>query len=231
MSKSSALSLFMPMWLCRAVQIVLACLIGGAWATAAAAQTSTYVNGSDGTINGTTTCAAPLVRNFSVGDSFVITDVDLGFFAEHSWRGDIRLTLESPGGTRVQLVTGDANATSGDNLNVLLSDEHGQVVNTDAATGDHSTAAPPPFDNDFAPNAALSAFDGENSNGTWRLEICDIFTGADNGTFRHAELYLTQAPSNFADLSLTKQVSNANPTAGSTISYVIQVQNSAGSLY
>lgn len=194
-----------------------------------AQSTFTYVNGTNGTIDNTTTCTAPLVRNFSVSDSFTISDVDIGVFATHTWRGDMQITLQSPAGTRIQLVDGDVNNTSGDNFNVRLNDGGTQVVNTDSATAAHSTAAPPPFANNFIPNASLSGFAGETSNGTWRLEICDLFPSQDNGTFQHAELYLTSAPTNYADLSLNKSVSNTSPTNGSTITYTLQLQNSASS--
>ncbi len=211
-------------------RLILSLFAMGLAHSAYAQTVTTYVNGTDGTINGSTTCAAPLVRNFVVGGpSFTVSDVDLGFFATHTWRGDIRLTLQSPDGTRVQLVNGDPNNTSGDNLNVLLNDSHAQTVNTDSPTGNHSTAAPPPFANNFSPNAGLSAFNGVASAGTWRLEICDVFTGSDDGIFRHAELYLTSAPTNYADLSLTKTVSNATPANGTAVSYTLTVSNAVSS--
>jgi uncharacterized repeat protein (TIGR01451 family) len=196
---------------------------------ALAQAVSTYVVTNDGAINGTTTCAAPLVRNFTVSDSFIVADVDLGVYAQHTWRGDIRMTLQAPDGTRVQLVNGDADATSGDNFNVRLDDSAAQLVNTDNATGNHSTAAPPPFANQFRPNAALSAFAGTGSNGTWRLEICDIFPSADNGNFRHAELYLTALPANFADLSLAKQLVGSPPVSGGAASWRLTVTNASTS--
>ena len=196
---------------------------------AALAQTMTYINGTDGAINNGTTCTNPLVRNFTVSTSYTVGDVDIGVFAEHTWRGDLRITLQAPDGTRVQLVNGDSNTISGDNFNVRLDDSAAQTVNTDSATAAHSTTAPPPFANTFAPNNPLSAFAGKNSQGTWRLEICDIYPAQDNGTFRHAELYLTTAPATYADLSLTKTVSNANPAAGASIAYTITVTNAAGS--
>ncbi|MEM6475835.1 MAG: proprotein convertase P-domain-containing protein [Pseudomonadota bacterium] len=200
--------------------------IAAAFAQPSFAQTTTnYSNSTNGAINGSTTCGAPLVRTFVVGDSFTVGDVNLGFFATHTWRGDIRLTLEAPDGTRVQLVNGDANSTSGDNLNVLLDDSAGTTVNSTNPTGAHSTANPPPFENTFSPNSALSAFSGVSSAGTWRLEICDIFPSADVGTFQLAQLQLTSLPTNTADLSLTKTVSNATPTSGSAISYTLQVTN------
>lgn len=211
----------------------LALAIGVAIAMFAApanAQTVfTYTNPTDGNINSTTACTSPLVRTFSVADVFTIADVDLGVFATHTWRGDMQITLEHPDGTRVQLVDGDINNTSGDNFNVLLNDSGTQTVNTDSATGAHSTAAPPPFANDFSPNAPLSAFNGKSSNGTWRLEICDLYPSADNGLFRHAELYLTSAPTNYADLSLSKTVSNATPANSTAISYTLTVTNAASS--
>lgn len=192
------------------------------------ALAQTFTNGTDGNVNNTTTCTAPLVRNFNVGTSYTVGDVDIGVFAEHSWRGDLRMTLQAPDGTRVQIVNGNSSTISGDNFNVRLDDSAAQTVNTDSATAAHSTTTPPPFANTFAPNAALSAFAGRNSLGTWRLEICDIYPSADNGVFRHAELYLTAAPAVYSDLSLTKTVSTATPAAGATITYTLQVTNAAG---
>ncbi|MBX9896568.1 MAG: DUF11 domain-containing protein [Qipengyuania sp.] len=203
--------------------LVALCLSQAAWAQA----TTTYVNGTDGNINNTTTCTAPLVRNFTVGTSYTVAGVDIGVFATHTWRGDLRMTLQAPDGTRVQIVNGDTNNISGDNFNVRLDDSAAQTVNTDSATAAHSTAAPPPFANNFAPNNPLSAFAGRNSLGTWRLEICDLYPAADNGLFQHAELYLTSAPALYSDLSLTKAVSNATPAAGATITYTLQVTNAA----
>lgn len=201
--------------------LVALCLSQAAWAQA----TTTYVNGTDGNINNTTTCTAPLVRNFTVGTSYTVSGVDIGVFATHTWRGDLRMTLQAPDGTRVQIVNGDTNNISGDNFNVRLDDSAAQTVNTDSATAAHSTTAPPPFANIFAPNNPLSAFAGRNSLGTWRLEICDLYPAADNGLFQHAELYLTSAPALYSDLSLTKAVSNATPAAGATITYTLQVTN------
>jgi len=211
------------------VRLLLATLVLLVAMPANAQAVFTYTNATDGTISATTPCNNPLIRNFTVSDVFTVADVDLGVFVTHSWRGDNRITLQHPDGTRVQLVDGDPNNTSGDNFNVLLDDAAGQAVNTDSATGAHSTAAPPPFANTFSPNAALSAFNGKASNGTWRMEICDIFTGADDGTFRHAELYLTSLPADFADLSLTKAVSDTGPDFGDTINYTLSLTNSGAS--
>jgi uncharacterized repeat protein (TIGR01451 family) len=198
-------------------------------APAAHAQTTTtYSNTTGGAINSGTPCSSPLVRNFTVSSSFIVGDVDLGVLATHTWRGDLRITLQSPAGTRVQLVNGDTNNISGDNFNVRLNDGGVQTVNTDGNTVTHSTSAPP-YQNDFSPNSPLSAFNGENAQGSWRLEICDQYPQADNGNFVRADLYLTSLPANYADLSLTKSVSSAAPATGSSISYTLAVTNASGS--
>lgn len=197
-------------------------------APARAQTTTTYSNSTTGTINNGTTCTAPLVRNFTVSTSYLVGDVDLGVLATHSWRGDIRITLQSPAGTRVQLVDGDTGNISGDNFNVRLDDAAASTVNTDGNTANHSTSAPP-YQNQFAPNAGLSAFNGQNAQGTWRLEICDQYPQADNGSFTRADLYITSLPANYADLSLTKAVSNASPNNGGAISYTLSVTNASGS--
>src|SRR3546814_2016154 len=71
--------------------------------------------------------------------------------------------------------------------------------------------------------------DLQSSAGTWRLEICDQYPSADNGNFVRTDLYLTSVPSNYADLSLTKSVSNAAPAFGASIDYVLSVTNAGRS--
>ena len=189
----------------------------------------TYSVNDNAALNEDTPCSSPLVRTFSVTDSFIVGDVDFGFFARHSWRGDIRVTLEAPDGTRVQLVDGDATSTSGNNLNALLDDDAAVEVNSTDPTGNQSTTNPPPFANTFSPNSPLAAFIGVSSAGTWRMEVCDVFPGADDGRFRYAELRLTSLPEDFADLSLTKSLLGAPPVSGGTATWRLTVTNAAGS--
>ena len=203
---------------------------------AAVAQTTTYVNSTDGALNETgTSCANPLIRTFSVGSNFTVSDVDIGVYATHSSRGGLRMTLQSPAGTRVQIVDGNLYSIDGDNFNVRLNDNGTQTVNTDGNGTNHSTANPPPFQNNFVPDNSLSAFVGQSSSGIWRLEICNQttqilwFSFGGSGTFRHAELYLSRTPASYADLSLSKSVSSANPTSGASISYSLTVTNAAAS--
>jgi uncharacterized repeat protein (TIGR01451 family) len=218
-----------PLWVASRFGAFLTFMLLCLMPSLASAQTVTqFSNTTAGAINNTTTCTAPLVRNFTVGTSFTVSDVDIAILATHTYRGDLQMTLQSPSGTRVQLVNGNSNSIDGDNFNVTLNDTGTQAVNTDGNSTNHSATAPP-YQNNFSPDAALSAFASQNSAGTWRLEICDLFPTADNGNFVRADLFLTSVPANFADLSLTKTVSNANPASGSNIFYTLTVTNAAAS--
>lgn len=199
------------------------------WACTASAQTQfTFSNTTSGAVDETATpCNNPLIRTFAVAQNFNLSDVDIGVVIAHSYRGDLVMTLQSPTGTRVTVNSGVG--AGADNFNVLMDDAapsplSGHTAN-DSAT---SAASAPPYQRLFSPTAALSAFNGQNVNGTWRLEICDQFN-ADTGTFYRADLYLTQPPSTYADLSLTKLVSNAAPANGASITYTLTVANAVGS--
>ncbi|MBA4752650.1 MAG: DUF11 domain-containing protein, partial [Sphingopyxis sp.] len=193
----------------------------------AAAQTTTsYTTTTTGTISETaTSCTSPLVRSFTVAANAQVTDVNIGVQFAHSYRGDIRATLVSPGGTVVDLITNVG--ASADNMNVLFDDSAAANITTHSAND--STAAAPPYQRNFRPEGSLASFNGQGSAGTWRLTICDSLNG-DSGNFTRADLTLTTVPTApSADLSLTKSVSNASPAPGASINYILSVTNASGS--
>nr|MBX2864034.1 DUF11 domain-containing protein [Leptolyngbyaceae cyanobacterium MAG.088] len=151
----------------------------------AEAATYTYDNTTTGAIsNATTSCASPLARTFTVGDTFTVQDVNLGFNADHAYRGDIQATLRHPDGTSVQVIS----SNGGDSLtgyDVLLDSSSANTLND----GNADATATPLYDRTAAPSNSLAAFNGKSSNGTWTLEVCDTF-GGDDGTFNSAQLIL-----------------------------------------
>ena len=144
----------------------------------------------------------PVTRTFTVANSFTVSDVDLGFNADHTYRGDIQAVLESPAGTRITVLTGIADPDN--NYDIVLDDE--SVNPLDDGTPDNTAA--PFYDRDVIPNNALSGFDGETSVGTWTLEICDD-AGGDSGTYNRAQLRVSG--SNSAAQSRTNQAAAINP--------------------
>ncbi len=150
--------------------------------------TNTYDNTTSGTIDGATTCGAPLVRTFVVPDTFTVNSVLLGFNASHTYRGDIQATLESPAGTRVQVI--NSNGGDGDNnYDMLLDDSSANPLDDGGA----DTVAAPFYDRTAGPSNSMGAFNGESSNGTWTLEMCDVFATEDDGTFNRAQLQLLES--------------------------------------
>ena len=189
------------------------------------ATTFQYSNTTTGSIvdNGNS-CTGQLVRTFSVGTSYTVYDVDIGILLDHTFRRDLRLTLISPAGTSVQFMRNTGGGA--DNLNVRFDDEASADISTHT-TNDSTGGTVPPYASSFIPRSALSAFDGEDAQGSWTLQICDS-ANQDTGTFLRADLYITDPPPH-ADLSLSKTVSNATPANGASISYTLTVTNAGTS--
>lgn len=205
--------------------LVLAALASLAGAFPAAAQVRYTATGT-ATINNTAaSCTAPLVRNFTVAAATVY-DVDIGVLAAHSRRSDLRMTLQSPSGTRVTFVNGIGGSAT--NFNVLLSDQNATAISSHTSndTATASTVVPPYQRNlVYAPQSPLSVFNGQAAAGTWRLEICDTTSGS-SGTFYQSDLYITTSG---ADLSLAVSASSPSPLPGVGVTYTLTVANASSS--
>ena len=104
------------------------------------------------------------------GASAPISDLDVTVNLDHTYTGDLDLTLVAPDGTRVLL--SDQHGGSGENYaGTIFDDEANRAIEDGDA----------PFAGRFRPDEPLSAFDGLVANGTWQLEVYDNF-GFDNGT-------------------------------------------------
>lgn len=104
---------------------------------------------------------------------------------DHTFVNDLEITLISPSGTEVKLI--DNTDGSGNNFcQTLLDDESGGASIQSVIT------ANAPFTGSFTPANALSAFDGEDPNGTWMLRVQDFFS-ADTGNIRAFSLIITPA--------------------------------------
>lgn len=205
----------------------LALLLAAFWVLSGRAHAQavhTYTNTADIAIPNSN-CPTGVTRTFTVADSFDVAGVGIGIVIDHASRGDIRATLQSPSGTVVTLISNVGGVR--DHLNVLFDSTAGTTITAHTALNDDWTAAP--YQRTFAPSGSLAAFADANttpdSAGTWTLRLCDS-AGNPAGTFRHADLYLVEP---FADLSLNKTVSNANPAANATISFTLTVSSAANS--
>ena len=106
----------------------------------------------------------------TIGAAGAINDVDVRINLNHTFDGDLVISVRSPAGTNVLLSF--ARGGSGNNYrNTIFDDEAATPI----------TSGFPPFAGRFRPQGLLSAFDGEDLNGTWVLTINDRL-GGDIGT-------------------------------------------------
>ena len=133
-----------------------------------------------------TTCSASMGSNCSVmfpdndpaGVASTITlefcetvgDVNIGIDTTHSWVGDLIYTVQSPAGTSVTIVDqpGVPASTFGCQENDIFAtfdDASATPVETECSV------TPPAIGGVIQPENALSAFNGEDPNGTWTLTV------------------------------------------------------------
>ncbi|MCA9977114.1 MAG: DUF11 domain-containing protein, partial [Anaerolineales bacterium] len=112
----------------------------------------------------------------TVADSFVISDLNVGIWATHTWRSDMDFRLYHPDGTSIDLLL-DPDG-SADNLNALLDDS-----SPNAASSDTTNHLPPPpyYTAWYYPTGLLSTFNGKNAQGEWVIQVCDD-AGGDTGS-------------------------------------------------
>ena len=126
-----------------------------------------------------------ITSTINVDDIGTIIDLNvLNFLVTHTWVGDLAATLTSPSGTTVQLFDGPGIPASnfgcdGDNMNVNFDDAAGSTATDLENTCD---AAAFTISGTFQPLESLSAFLGEEVNGTWTLTIIDDYPSLDGGS-------------------------------------------------
>lgn len=115
-----------------------------------------------------------------------------GVGVDHSWVGDLVFRLTSPAGTTVTIISRPGGSgNSGKNFcQTLLDDDAQDAMSIGSIASNGPPPQGPPYTGTFKPANSLSAFDGENPNGTWLLTVIDSFAG-DTGSVRAFSLQLT----------------------------------------
>ncbi|MEZ5447945.1 MAG: proprotein convertase P-domain-containing protein [Thiolinea sp.] len=137
-------------------------------------------------------CPSYTAVNIAVPDNFTIDDLNVGLNITHTYRSDLNVKLKSPAGTSVSLFAGVSG--SADNLDALLDDGAATDISSLGPTSHHNVGSPY-YDNLVNPagNVYLAAFNGENAQGNWTLEVCDS-AGSDIGAVNRVKLDFSGTP-------------------------------------
>ena len=154
-----------------------------------------------------------------------ITDLDIFVKISHTYVGDLAVALEHVDtGRRVTLLdrpgvlNGDFGC-AGDDLAATLDDGASlPIEDEEACTGNTPTIA-----GVFSPNDLLSAFNGENLNGAWRLTVSDN-AAQDTGSLTEWCLLPQTSPLTSPILTLSKS-GPAVALLGEAITYTLLVTN------
>jgi subtilisin-like proprotein convertase family protein len=126
-----------------------------------------------------------------ITDNFIVSDLDVSVNLAHESLFDLQVLLQSPSGTNVVLnLAGNlAFIVRGEDGRLTSVGGSGQWCFDDEAELSIEEAAEP-FFGSFRPAWNLSAFDGEDTYGLWRLRIYDAFY-ADTGCLNGVEIMIT----------------------------------------
>jgi subtilisin-like proprotein convertase family protein len=108
----------------------------------------------------------------NVTDVGAVADVNVKLRMNHTFDGDLVLTLIGPDGTSVALANSRGGA--GDNFGTGANDCSGVPTIFDDSASVAIGAGAAPFAGSFRPDSSLSAFNGKPVNGVWMLRIADI---------------------------------------------------------
>ena len=114
---------------------------------------------------------------------------------DHSWVGDLKFTLTAPAPSVTSVVMmnrpgGGTFGSSGNNFCQTLLDDDGAFPSIQTISSSGAPPNGPPYTGTFTPASPLSAFDGQNANGTWTLNVSDNAAG-DTGFVRAFSLIIT----------------------------------------
>ncbi|MBS0195283.1 MAG: immunoglobulin domain-containing protein [Planctomycetes bacterium] len=149
---------------------------------------------------------------------------------DHTYVGDLTISLQSPSGTVVTVMSRPGGtANSGNNFCGTVLDDAG------ASSIQSISSAAAPWTGTFSPNSPLSAFNGQSPNGTWVLKVVDS-ANVDTGNVRAFSLLVsTQLPASCdppgtggcVGPSITTNPVTQTVCAGTSVSFSAEATGSA----
>jgi len=113
----------------------------------------------------------PVVDTVTVPTSFPTGDVNVELQIEHTYIGDLEITIEHNG---VSQTIWDGRCTSTDNIMATADDEGTETLCATISAGPSNSVF---FSSEVAGLGPLSVFDGKDASGDWTLTVDDTFIG------------------------------------------------------
>ncbi len=160
--------------------------------------------------------AVPILDNttvdipINVTDVGAVADVNVKVRLNHTFDGDLTLSLIAPDGTSVALANNRGGG--GDNFGSGANDCSGTPTVFDDAAGTAIGAGIAPFAGSFRPDSPLSALNGKAVNGIWRLRVTDGFD-LDQGTVGCFQLEIGRQRFACCGVPGTAEIQSAPPVA------------------
>ncbi|MFT6099243.1 MAG: subtilisin-like proprotein convertase family protein [Arenicella sp.] len=150
----------------------LFCLIYAMPVSALICSTDSNLAIADGSGSATPGATASIDIVVPSSPGTTVTDLDFQVRINHTYVGDLIVTLTSPAGTTITLIDrpGVPATTFGcsfDNLDLTLDDAAGTSVETQCNT------STPAINGTHQPTGSLAAFNGQLVSGTWVLSVTD----------------------------------------------------------
>ena len=148
----------------------------------------------------------PFISTLNVPSTNVISDVNVTINISHTWVNDMTVSLISPAGTEIQLVTRPCTSSARANITATFDDSGMSLV----------CATNPAISGTIMPFQPLTVLNGQTMNGTWQLKVLDPYN-EDGGAINSWSLNLCnvqQATMGISDNSLSNFVLYPNPNKG-----------------
>ena len=123
------------------------------------------------------------VADINVNTTLTVADIDLWVNLDHAQPSELNLTLISPAGTEIRMITGRGGDGTGFHDNII--DDQAQL-----AFGDSE----PISGERYRPEQPLNSFKSEQAKGTWHLRVEDNNPLVNNGTLHSFWIGITSPP-------------------------------------
>jgi subtilisin-like proprotein convertase family protein len=148
----------------------------------------------------------PFISSMTLVSTNLVTDVNVTVDISHTWVNDMTISLISPSGTEIQLVSRPCTNASLLDITATFDDSGNTLV----------CATNPAISGTVKPLQLLSGFNGQPINGVWKLKVLDPYN-EDGGAINSWSLNvcsLSQAVLATVDNSLSNFVLYPNPNKG-----------------